>query len=691
MTSNQPLLTDFLPTTKKECDLRGWDQLDVIIFSGDAYVDHPSFAAAVIGRVLEAHGYRVAIVPQPDWHGDYRDFKKLGRPRLFFAVSPGNMDSMVNHYTANRRMRSDDAFTPGGRHAMRPDYPSIVYTQILKRLFPDVPVALGGIEASMRRLTHYDYWQDTVKKCLLCDSGADILLYGMGEQNTIRLCEELAEGRPIQSITDIPQTVFLCKKEDIPGGIREDDIVLHSHEECLRNKKAEAENFRHIEEEANKMHAQRLLQGVDGKFAVVNPPYPPVTTAQLDSYYDLPYTRLPHPKYKGKTIPAYEMIKFSINLHRGCFGGCAFCTISAHQGKFVVCRSKESILREARQVIEMPDFKGYISDLGGPSANMYGMAGRNKNACEHCKRPSCINPQICPNLDTNLSRLTDIYRAVDALPGVKKSFIGSGVRYDLLLYHSKDEKANEAAREYTRELITRHVSGRLKVAPEHTSDRVLQFMRKPSFSQFYAFKRIFDRINREEGLNQQIIPYFISSHPGCHEEDMAELAVITKDLDFHLEQVQDFTPTPMTVSTEAWYTGFDPYTLEPVFSAKTPREKLAQRQFFFWYKPGERPGIERELRRIGREDLLRRLYDGQPFRGRVHYDPKAVGSSPTTGGGQRDRHGRQGGTTAPNGRRGTASNDRRGTASGGKRPAPSSSGTKRRSFNPNFNTKGRRR
>ncbi len=628
-------LTDFLPTTKKECELRGWDELDVIFFSGDAYVDHPSFGAAVIGRTLEAAGYRVAIVPQPDWHGDFRDFKKLGRPRLFFGVSAGAMDSMVNRYTANKRLRSSDDYSPDGRHDMRPDYPSIVYTQILKKLFPDVPVVLGGIEASMRRLTHYDYWQDKVRPSILCDSGADMIIYGMGEKPIVRLAGEMAEGMGIDQIEDIPQTAFLRRKEDIPNGISEADIVLHSHEECLHDKKAEAENFRHIEEEANKMHAQRLLQAVGNKYVVVNAPYPPMSTEEIDASFDLPYTRLPHPKYRGKTIPAYEMIKFSVNIHRGCFGGCAFCTISAHQGKFISCRSKESILREVRQVAAMPGFKGYLSDLGGPSANMYGMHGRNLKACEHCKRPSCINPQVCPNLDTDHSRLLDIYHAVDALPGIKKSFIGSGVRYDLLLYKSKDEKANASARQYTRELITRHVSGRLKVAPEHTSDRVLALMRKPSFSQFYDFKRIFERINREEGLNQQIIPYFISSHPGCHEEDMAELAVITKDLDFHLEQVQDFTPTPMTVSTEMWYTGYNPYTLEPVFSAKTQREKLAQRQFFFWYKPEARGGIERELSRLGRRDLLQKLYSGRPMpRGRVSFDDRPIGSTPQPNGQQ---------------------------------------------------------
>ena len=610
-------LTDFLPTTKKECELRGWGQLDVILFSGDAYVDHPSFGAAVIGRMLEANGYRVAIVPQPDWHGDYRDFKKLGRPRLFFAIAPGCMDSMVNKYTANRRLRSEDAYSPDGRHDMRPDYPTIVYTKILKELFPDVPVVLGGIEASMRRLTHYDYWQDKLMRCILCDSGADMIVYGMGEKTMLRLCEEMASGIHIADIRDIPQTVYLSSETDIPGGITPDDIVLHSHSECLQNKKAQAENFRHIEEESNRIHAHRLLQEVDGKYAVVNPPYPPMTTEELDASFDLPYTRLPHPKYKNKRIPAYEMIKFSVNIHRGCFGGCAFCTISAHQGKFIVCRSKESILKEVKQVVQMPDFKGYLSDLGGPSANMYGMHGRNHKACEKCARPSCIHPRICPNLDTDLTALLDVYHAVDALPEIKKSFIGSGVRYDLLLYKSKDEKANAAARQYTRELICNHVSGRLKVAPEHTSDRVLNLMRKPSFSQFEEFKHIFDQINQKENLREQIIPYFISSHPGCTEEDMAELAVKTKKLDFHLEQVQDFTPTPMTVSTESWYTGYNPYTLEPVFCAKSPKEKLAQRQFFFWYKPEERRNIESELRRIGRTDLIPQLYSGMPYK--PHY------------------------------------------------------------------------
>ena len=613
-------LTDWLPTTKKEVELRGWDELDVILFSGDAYVDHPSFGAAVIGRILEAEGLRVAIIPQPNWRDDLRDFKKLGRPRLFFGISPGCMDSMVNKYTANKRLRSDDAYTPDARPDMRPEYPSVVYTQILKKLYPDVPIVLGGIEASMRRLTHYDYWQDRVRPSILVDSGADALIYGMGEKPVVELTKRLKRslveispkedtsaippGEFKQLIADIPQMVYLEKEVTALEG----DITLFSHEECLKDKKKEAANFRHIEEESNKYAASRILQQVGKQTVVVNPPYPPLTEAELDHSFDLPYTRLPHPKYKGKRIPAYDMIKFSVNIHRGCFGGCAFCTISAHQGKFIVSRSKGSILKEVEAIKELPDFKGYLSDLGGPSANMYQMHGNNLDICKKCKRPSCIYPKVCPNLNTDHSPLLDIYHAVDAIPGIKKSFIGSGVRYDLLLHQSKDPKTNKSTAEYTRELIARHVSGRLKVAPEHTSDRVLGIMRKPPFSQFIEFRKIFDRINREEGLRQQLIPYFISSHPGCKEEDMAELAVLTKQMDFQLEQVQDFTPTPMTVATEAWYTGFHPYTLEPVFSAKNQREKLAQRMFFFWYKPEERKNIINELRRMGRQDLIDKLY-----------------------------------------------------------------------------------
>ncbi len=612
-------LTDWLPTTKKETDLRHWDVLDVIIFSADAYVDHPSFGAAVIGRILEAEGLKIAIIPQPNWRDDLRDFKKLGRPRLFFGISPGCMDSMVNKYTANRRLRSEDAYTPDGRHDLRPEYPTIVYTQILKKLYPDTPVILGGIEASMRRLTHYDYWQEKLKKSILIESGADMLIYGMGEKPVVELCHKMTEiiGNSTDEFslhryslpTDIPQTAYLIDKNQEADIKTASDLCLYSHEECVADKKKQASNVRHIEEESNKYAAQRIIQEVDRKAVIVNPPYPPMTQEELDHSFDLPYTRLPHPKYKGKRIPAYEMIKFSVNIHRGCFGGCAFCTISAHQGKFIMSRSKESILKEVKAITQLPDFKGYLSDLGGPSANMYAMGGKKQELCHKCKRPSCIHPQICPNLNTDHRPLLDIYKSVDALSGIKKSFIGSGVRYDLLLHKTNDKETDEGIRKYTEELIKRHVSGRLKVAPEHTSSKVLYLMRKPPFEQFYQFKKIFDKINKEAGLKQQIIPYFISSHPGCTEEDMAELAVITKQLDFHLEQVQDFTPTPMTISTEAWYTGYHPYTLEPVFSAKTPREKLAQRMFFFWYKPEERQKIIAELKKIGRKDLINKLYN----------------------------------------------------------------------------------
>ena len=620
--------------------LRGWEQADVILISADAYVDHPSFGAAVIGRLLEDEGLRVAIIPQPDWHGDLRDFRRLGRPRLWFGIAPGCMDSMVNKYTAARRLRSEDAYSPDGRHDLRPEYPTIVYTQAVKRLFPDVPVVLGGIEASLRRLAHYDYWQDRLRPSILVDSGADVILYGMGEQPTLELVRrslelvesydpDLAyddEGNALLTATTLRraingtaqngplrQSVTLHDSvDDIPFGIREEDIVLHSYADCLNQPRLHAENFHHIETQSNSDEAARLIQATGERWVVVNPPYAPMTTEQLDHSFDLPYTRLPHPRYEGKRIPAYDMIRFSVCLHRGCFGGCAFCTISAHQGKHIMSRSRESILREVEAVAQLPGFRGNLSDLGGPSANMYAMRGKNLKACAKCHRPSCIHPQVCPNLNGDHRPLLDIYRAVDALPFIKRSFIGSGVRYDLLLHDWKNENLNRAAAEYTRELITRHVSGRLKVAPEHTSDRVLQLMRKPSFRLFHTFKRLFDQINQKAGLRQQIIPYFISSHPGCRAEDMAELAIETKQMDFHLEQVQDFTPTPMTTATTMWATGYDPDTLQPVFVARTPAEKQAQRMFFFWYKPEERRRIETELRRMGRPDLLERLFDIKP-------------------------------------------------------------------------------
>ena len=567
----------YLPTTKKELQLRGWDEVDVILFSGDAYIDHPAFGAAVIGRVLEANGYRVAIVPQPDWRGDHRDFTKLGRPRLFFAVTSGSMDSMVNHYTAAKRLRSDDAYTPEGKAGMRPDYCTITYCNILKQLYPDVPIVIGGIEASMRRLTHYDYWSDRLMPSILVDSKADILVYGMGEKQIVAIAKSI-ENASLQnssmttySLEAIPQTAYLSTHsplEEKAGG-----ILLHSHEAALKSKQVHAENFRLIETESNKINAATIIQPVGNQYVVVNPPYPTMSTEELDAIYDLPFQYHPHPKYKDKHIPAYEMIRFSVCMHRGCFGGCSFCTISAHQGKQITSRSEKNILQQISKLKDLPDWKGYLSDLGGPSANMYGMHGKDMTLCEQCARPSCLYPNICKNLNQDFTKLLHIYNKVDSLPYIKKSFVGSGIRYDLM---------NE---QYGRELITHHVSGRLKVAPEHTSDNVLKIMRKPSWEQYERFHRFFEKVNTEEGMRQQLIPYFISSHPGCTNKDMQQLAERCRQLHYRPEQVQDFTPTPMTLATTMFYTGLNPYTMEPVYVAKTKEEKQKQNSYFFWWKP----------------------------------------------------------------------------------------------------------
>lgn len=599
--------TDWLPTSVKEMNAFGWDSVDIVLFTGDAYVDHPSFGTAVIGRVLQSHGYKVAIVPQPNWQDDLRDFRKFGKPRLFFGISAGAMDSMVNHYTANRRKRSDDAYTPDGRHGMRPDYPTIVYSRILRKLFPDTPIIAGGIEASMRRLSHYDYWQDRLRPSIMMDALVDMIVYGMGEKSIIEIADCLNLGKSITELTNIKQTVITLPAGDTPQP-DENNIVLNAFEMCLKNKRAQAENFKHIEQQSNCYEGAVIWQKHGQKVVKVNPMYAPMTTSEIDSSFDLPYTRMPHPRYKGKTIPAHEMIKFSVNMHRGCFGGCSFCTISAHQGKFIASRSKESIIKEVRQIISMPDFKGYISDLGGPSANMYSMGGKDLSVCRKCMRPSCLYPTPCKNLNNDHSPLLGIYHAVDALPGIKKSFIGSGVRYDLSMHKCGDEKIDRINRQYNEELVTSHVSGRLKVAPEHTSEHVLKLMRKPSFSLFYGFKKIFDTINLAKGLKQQLIPYFISSHPGCNEEDMAELALETKTLNMHLEQVQDFTPTPMTLATEIYYTGIHPYTGENIYTAKNKEEKLAQRKYFFWYDKKYRQDIIRSLQRMKRQDIINRLF-----------------------------------------------------------------------------------
>lgn len=602
-------ISDWLPITKKEVEKRGWEELDVILISGDAYIDHPSFGTAVIGRIIEDEGLKIGIIPQPNWKDDLRDFKKLGKPKYFFGVTAGCMDSMVNHYTANKRLRSTDAYTPGGAAGFRPDYATIVYSNILKQLFPDIPVVIGGIEASLRRVTHYDYWKDQLMPSILEDSKADVLVYGMGDQPLREILQLLKKGVPFHQLKTIRQVAFIQNQtDDLPKNKHWKTLELASHEACLEDKITYASNFKHVEVESNKWQADRIIQKVGNRLLVINPPYKTMNEQEIDQSFDLPYTRLPHPKYKKRgAIPAYEMIKFSINTHRGCFGGCSFCTISAHQGKFIASRSEKSILNEVDELVNHPEFKGYISDLGGPSANMYHMKGKDEAICARCSSPSCIHPVICSNLDTSHKPMTALYRKVDANPKVKKAFIGSGIRYDLLVddFNKNNEDGNHD--EYIEQVITRHVSGRLKVAPEHTSDTTLRIMRKPSFKYFHKFKEKYDKISQKHNLKQQLIPYFISSHPGCEEEDMANLAAETKDMGFQLEQVQDFMPTPMTVAEVIYYTGVHPYTLKPVKTVKTKEEKLNQNRYFFWYKRENQDWIRQRLTKAKRPDLIESL------------------------------------------------------------------------------------
>lgn len=601
-------LSDWLPLSKEELVTRGWDQLDVVLISGDAYVDHPAFGTAAIGRIIESEGFRIAIVAQPNWKDDLRDFKKFGTPKYFFGVTSGCMDSMVNHYTANKRKRSSDAYTPGGEAGFRPDYATTVYTKILKQLYPEVPVLIGGIEASLRRVTHYDYWADKLFPTILADSGADMLVYGMGEKPLREILRLLRKGASFQSLRNIPQTAFLTgAAEKLPQIKNWKDVSIAGHEVCLEDKRAYASNFKIVEQESNKVQARRILQPVGEQLLVVNPPYGTMSEGEMDYAYDLPYTRLPHPRYKKRgTIPAYEMIKFSVNTHRGCFGGCSFCTISAHQGKFIASRSEASILKEVEQVVNMSDFKGYISDIGGPSANMYRMQGKVQEICDRCVAPSCIHPVICHNLDTSHKPMTQLLRKIDSNPKVKRAFVGSGIRYDLLV-KSYNKQGDASLDEYMEQILRRHVSGRLKVAPEHTADETLKIMRKPSFKHFHAFKKKFDEIDKKYNLKQQLIPYFISSHPGCDEADMADLAAETKEMGFKLEQVQGFTPTPMTVAEVIYYTGLHPYTLEPIYTAKTEKERQEQHRFFFWYKDENKAWIRQRLKEAKRNDLADRL------------------------------------------------------------------------------------
>ncbi len=563
------------PTSVKEVEALGWDYIDIIFFTGDAFVDHPSFGTACISRYLQKFGYRIAVVPQPNWRDDLRDFRKLGAPRLYFAVNSGAMDSMVNHYTAAKRLRHDDAYTPDGRFGQRPDYAVTVYTKILKSLYPDVPVVIGGVEASLRRLTHYDYWQDRLFPSILVDSGADWLCYGMGELPMLEITRAIESRRSLHEMRKIPQFAFYMSGASYPA----DALLLHSYERCLSDGKAFAENFNLIETHANMLHPSVIVEPSGQGYVQVNPPYPPADTRTMDSFWDLPFTKLPHPRYRGKRIPAYDMIKYSVTTHRGCFGGCNFCTIAAHQGKFIQSRSEENILREVRALPSLPGFAGNISDLGAPTANMYGMHGRNPELCAKCRRKSCLFPLPCRNLDRSHARLLKLYEDVLKVKGIKHAYVGSGIRYDLFL--TEDGFVDGTSCPYLKELVLRHCSGRLKVAPEHTEDKVLYYMGKPSFRLFERLRTEFDRIVRKAGVRTELVPYFISSHPGCTMKDMEHLASNPALKGIWMEQVQDFTPTPMTVSSVMFYTGIDPRTMKPVFTERDPEKKKRQKSFFF--------------------------------------------------------------------------------------------------------------
>ena len=568
-------LAYMIPTSIKEVRNLGWDYIDVIIFTGDAFVDHPSFGTAVIARWLQKHGYRVAVVPQPNWRDDLRDFKKLGAPRLYFGVNAGAMDSMVNHYTASKRLRSDDAYTPDGRAGQRPDYAVTVYTKILKEIYPDVPVVIGGIEASLRRLTHYDYWQDALKPSVLVESGADWLCYGMGERPMLELTKAIEAGRNLNDIRKIPQLGFY-----MDGRCRQKDaVILHSFERCNKDKKAFAENFHIIETYANMLHQPTLVEPVGQGFVQINPSYFPAAETEMDSFWDLPFTKLPHPRYKGKHIPAFEMIKFSVNTHRGCFGGCSFCTIAAHQGKFIQSRSESSIIKEISALPSLPGFAGNISDVGAPTANMYGMKGKDSELCSKCRRKSCLFPSPCKNMNRSHERLLKLYDKISHVKGIRHAYIGSGIRYDLFL----DEKGfvDETSLPYMRELILEHTSGRLKVAPEHTEDSVLKLMSKPSFKLFERLRQEFDHIVAGSGRKCELVPYFISGHPGCGMREMRSLASKPALRGLYMDQVQDFTPTPMTASSVMFYTGLDPKNLDNLFVERDIEKKREQKSFFF--------------------------------------------------------------------------------------------------------------
>jgi len=582
----------YLPVNRQDMERRGWDEVDFIFISGDAYVDHPSFANAVIPRVLEKRGYRVGIIAQPDWR-NLDDFLVMGRPRLAALVSAGNLDSMISHFTAAKRPRSDDPYSPGGKAGRKPQRATVVYCNRAREAWKDIPLIIGGVEASLRRFAHYDYWSDSVRRSILVDSKADLLVFGMGERPVIEIADALSAGTPVQEIRDVRGTCYRSKEGGWPSG----SAVLPSFADVSNDREAFAKAFRLQYLEQDPFRGRHVVQDQGAWHVVQNPPSPPLSTEWMDMIYGLPYARAPHPMYEGSGgVPAIEEVQFSITAHRGCFGSCSFCSISSHQGRIIQSRSDESILEEARILTGLPGFKGYIHDVGGPTANFHSPACRKQASQGSCPDKECLWPVPCPNLDRGQSRYFSLLERVRKLPGIKKVFVRSGIRYDFLLAANRQDLVSM--------LCEHHVSGHLKVAPEHVSPSVLRLMRKPGKEIFLEFKRVFEKANGDLGKKQYLVPYLMSSHPGATLSDAVELAEFLRDIHCHPEQVQDFIPTPGTVSTCMFHTGIDPLTGERVYVPRSAHEKKQQRALLQYRSPANRKLVEETLRAVGREDLI---------------------------------------------------------------------------------------
>jgi len=583
-----------LPMTPEEVAARGWDEVDVVFVTGDAYVDHPSFAMAILSRVLEAAGFRVAILSQPDWRS-CQPWRQFGRPRLFFAISAGNMDSLINHYTANKKVRNDDAYSPGGRIGLRPDRATLVYCQRAREAYPGVPIVAGGVEASLRRLAHYDYWSDSVRRAIMLDAKCDLVAYGMGEKLIVEIARILDRGGTLHDLRRLRGVAYaLGASERLSDYVPEDYVLLPSYEQVKQDKYAFAEATRLIHIHTNPYNAKTLVQYHDRQPVVVNPPSLPLTQQEMDAIYDLPYTRRPHPSYT-EPIPAYEMIKDSVTIMRGCFGGCTFCSITAHQGRIIQSRSQESVLREIERLSRDPQFKGVVSDIGGPTANMYQMRCTRPEVEARCKRLSCVHPTICKLLGTDHGPLLELMRRARQLPGIRKVLVASGIRMDLA----------QLSPEYIKELAAHHVGGHLKVAPEHTDPEVLQRMKKPPIENFQTFARAFRKASAKAGKPKQyLVPYFIASHPGSDLNAMIDLALFLKRNGYRPDQVQDFIPAPFDIATCMYYTGLDPFTKQPVYVARDLKNRKMQRALMQFFKPENWFEVRKALLAAGRADLI---------------------------------------------------------------------------------------